>query len=86
MAAEWPRRAIFIDLRTTQHGDLAQSLGCELDEMALVKVDAQAHQCGWRLCRWRYDLQGRAVILAAAQGAMAGLALNMDLLAGTAAH
>ena len=81
------RRAIFIDLRTTQHSDLAQSLGCELDEMALVKVDAQARtNVAGVYAAGDMTSRGRAVILAAAQGAMAGLALNMDLLAGTAAH
>jgi len=81
------RRAIFIDLRTAQHSDLAQSLGCELDEMALVKVDAQARtNVAGVYAAGDMASRGRAVILAAAQGAMAGLALNMDLLAGSVAQ
>lgn len=81
------RRAIFIDLRTTQHSDLAQSLGCELDGMGLVKVDAQARtNVAGVYAAGDITTPGRAVILAAAQGAMAGLALNMDFLAGSATH
>jgi thioredoxin reductase len=75
------RHALFINLGTGQHTDLMATLGCDLNEMGFVKVDAQG----------RTNIPGvyvagdmsspmRAVIFAASQGAAAGIWLNMALM------
>jgi len=75
------RHALFINLSTGQHADLVTTLGCDLNEMGFVKVDAQG----------RTNVPGvyvagdmsspmRAVIFAASQGAAAGIWLNMALM------
>lgn len=76
------RHAIFLNLKTSQHPDLVTTLGCEVDEMGFVQVDAQG----------RTNVAGvyaagdmanpmRAVIFAASQGAAVGVWLNMALMA-----
>lgn len=76
------RHALFLNLKTSQHADLAATLGCEINAMGFVQVDEQA----------RTTVDGvyaagdmthpmRAVIFAAAQGAAAGIWLNMALMA-----
>lgn len=76
------RHALFLNLKTSQHPDLVATLGCAVNEMGFVQVDAQA----------RTTVDGvyaagdmtnpmRAVIFAAGQGAAAGIWLNMALLA-----
>ena len=75
------RHAIFLNLRTSQHTDLAATLGCEIDAMGFVKVDAQARtNVAGAYAAGDMTTQGRAVIFAAAQGAMAGIALSRELL------
>ena len=75
------RHAIFLNLRTSQQSDLAAALGFEVNAMGFVQADAQG----------RTNVAGvyaagdmtsplRAVIFAAAQGAAAGIWLNMALM------
>lgn len=75
------RRALFINLRTSQHTDLAQSLGCTLDEMGLVQVDTQGHTnvAGVYAAGDMTSLM-RAVIFATSQGAAAGIWINVALM------
>lgn len=77
------RHALFLNLRTSQQSDLAAALGCEINAMGFVQVDAQArtnvagvHAAG--------DMTNpmRAVIFATAQGAAAGIWLNVELMGG----
>ncbi len=76
------RHALFLNLKTSQQSDLVATLGCEINAMGFVQVDEQA----------RTTVDGvyaagdmtnpmRAVIFASAQGAAAGIWLNMALLA-----
>ena len=75
------RHALFLNLRTSQQSDLAAALGCEIDEMGFVKVDAQARTNVTSVyAAGDMTSPGRAVIFAAAQGAMAGIRLTVDLL------
>ena len=76
------RHALFINLRTVQHSDLVATLGCEVNAMGFVQADTQ----GRTTVAGVYaagDLTSpqRAVIFAAAQGAAAGIWLNMALMA-----
>lgn len=77
------RHALFLNLRTSQHTELAAALGCEINDMGFVQTDAQA----------RTNVAGvyaagdmtnpmRAVIFASAQGAAAGIWLNVELMGG----
>lgn len=76
------RHALFLNLRTSQHSDLAAGLGCEIDALGFVKVDAQAHtNVAGVYAAGDMTTPGRTVTFAAAQGAMAGIVLNMALLA-----
>jgi thioredoxin reductase len=76
------RHALFVNLRTSQHSDLAAGLGCALDENGLVKVDVQGRTNVTSVYA-AGDMTSpmRAVIFAAAQGATAGIWLNMALMA-----
>jgi len=76
------RHALFLNLKTDQHPSLIAALGCELDGMGFVQVDEQmrttvdgVYAAGDMTSRMR------AVIFAAAQGAAAGIWLNMALMA-----
>ena len=81
------RHALFINLRTSQHSDLAAGLGCEIDALGFVKVDAQARtNVAGVYAAGDMTTQARTVIFAAAQGATAGIALNRDLMADPHAH
>jgi len=76
------RHALFVNLRTGQQADLAASLGCEIDEMGFVKVDEQTRtNVAGLYAAGDMSTPARAVIFAAAQGAMAGIQLNMALMA-----
>jgi len=81
------RHALFINLRTSQHSDLAAGLGCEIDAMGVVKVDAQARTNVIGVyAAGDITTQARAVVFTAAQGAMAGITLNLDLMADPQTH
>ena len=81
------RHAIFLNLRTSQHSDLAAGLGCEIDALGFVKVDAQARtNVAGVYAAGDMTTQARTVIFAAAQGATAGIALNHELMADPHAH
>jgi thioredoxin reductase len=80
------RHALFLNIKTSQH-DLVATLGCEVNEMGFVQVDEQM----------RTTVDGvyaagdmtspmRAVIFAAAQGAAAGIWLNLALMAESQAR
>ena len=76
------RHALFLNLRTSQHADLATSLGCALNAMGFVQADAQGRtNVASVYAAGDMTSPQRAVIFAAAQGAAAGIALNMALLA-----
>lgn len=75
------RHALFLNLRTSQHAELAAALGCEIDVMGFVQVDAQARTNVTSVyAAGDMTSPGRAVIFAAAQGAMAGIALSRELM------
>lgn len=81
------RHALFLNLRTSQHSELATTLGCEIDAMGFVKVDAQARTNVANVyAAGDMTTQARTVIFAAAQGATAGIALNHELMADPHAH
>lgn len=81
------RHALFINLRTSQHSDLAAGLGCAIDAMGFVKVDAQARtNVAGVYAAGDMTTQARTVIFAAAQGATAGIALNHELMADPHTH
>ena len=76
------RHALFLNLRTSQHSDLVAALGCETNAMGFVEVDDQARTTVAGLyAAGDMTSPARAVIFAAAQGAMAGIRLNMALMA-----
>lgn len=75
------RRALFLNLKTSQQ-PLVATLGCEVDEMGFVKVDEQGHTTvDGVYAAGDMTSRMRAVIFAAAQGAAAGIWINMALLA-----
>jgi thioredoxin reductase len=76
------RHALFLNLKTSQHADLVATLGCEINAMGFVQVDAQA-QTNVPGVYAAGDMTHpmRAVVFAAAQGAAAGIWLNMALMA-----
>lgn len=81
------RHALFINLRTGQHSNLVATLGCEINAMGFVQADTQ----GRTTVAGVYaagDMTSplRAVVFSAAQGAAAGIWLNMELMAGSAPH
>lgn len=76
------RHALFINLRTGQHSDLVATLGCELNAMGFVQADAQGRtNVAGVYAAGDLTSPQRAVIFAAAQGAAAGIWLNMALMA-----
>lgn len=76
------RHALFLNLRTSQRSELAATLGCEIDVMGFVKVDDQiCTTVAGVYAAGDMANPARAVIFAAAQGAMAGIRLNMALMA-----
>jgi len=75
------RHALFINLGTGQHGDLVTTLGCDLNEMGFVKVDAQGRtNVPGVYVAGAMSSNRQAVIFAASQGAAAGIWLNMALM------
>ena len=76
------RHALFINLRTGQHSDLAATLGCELNEMGFVQADTQGRtNVAGVYAAGDLTSPMRAVIFSVAQGAAAVIWLNMELMA-----
>ncbi len=75
------RHALFLNIKTSQH-DLVAALGCEVNEMGFVQVDEQMRTTVAGVYA-AGDMASpmRAVIFATAQGAAAGIWINMALLA-----
>lgn len=76
-----PRKAIFVRPITSQHSDFAAQLGCEMTENGLVKID----MLGRTTTKGVYaagDMASpvRQLIVAAMQGGMAGVGINVDLV------
>lgn len=75
-----PRRALFLPTLPRQHSDLPERLGCELTEIGLVKVNAD----GLTTVPGVYAagdlaLRRHSVVVASADGAIAGIAINHEL-------
>jgi len=74
------RRALFIHPVSTQHSDLPARLGCTLNEVGLIQVDATAHTgVPGVYAAGDMTTMARAIVFAAAQGAMAAVNINMEL-------
>jgi len=77
---ELPRRALFLPTLPRQHSDLAERLGCVLTDYGLVKVDS----AGLTTVPGVYAagdlaLRRHQVVVASADGAIAGIAINHEL-------
>ncbi|HYU31461.1 MAG TPA: NAD(P)/FAD-dependent oxidoreductase, partial [Thermoanaerobaculia bacterium] len=75
-----PRHALFLPTLPRQHSDLAERLGCELTVYGLVKVDA----AGLTTVPGVYAagdlaLRRHQVVVASADGAIAGITINHEL-------
>lgn len=75
-----PRRALFLPTLPRQHSDLPERLGCELTDFGLVKVNAD----GLTTVPGVYAagdlaLRRHSVVVASADGAIAGIAINHEL-------
>ena len=75
-----PRRALFLPTLPRQHSDLAERLGCELTNFGLLQVNAD----GLTTVPGVYAagdlaLRRHQVVVASADGAIAGIAINHDL-------
>jgi len=76
------RHALFLNLRTSQQSKLAATLGCEINAMGFVQADAQGRtNVAGVYAAGDMTSPQRAVIFAAAQGAAAGIWLNVALMA-----
>lgn len=73
-----PRRKVFFSTRQFQHSPLAEKLGCRFNERGTVRTDirqASGVPGVWVAGDAAKDVQ--SVIVAAAEGAKAGMAINM---------
>jgi thioredoxin reductase len=78
--ARLARRALYLRPKLTQHTDLAAQLGCTFTEMGMVQVDAMMRtSVAGVYAAGDMTTMHRQVIVAAAHGATAGGALNMEL-------
>lgn len=78
-----PRHALFLPTVQRQHSDLPERLGCELTDFGLVQVNAD----GLTTVPGVYAagdlaLRRHQVVVASADGAIAGIAINHDLAWG----
>ncbi len=78
-----PRHALFLPTRPRQHSGLAERLGCALTDLGLVQVNAD----GLTTVPGVYAagdlaLRRHQVVVASADGAIAGIAINHDLAWG----
>jgi thioredoxin reductase len=78
-----PRHGLFLPTAPRQHSDLPERLGCELTDFGLVKVNAD----GLTTVPGVYAagdlaLRRHQVVVASADGAIAGVAINHDLTWG----
>lgn len=78
-----PRHALFLPTLPRQHSDLAERLGCELSDFGFVQVNAD----GLTTTPGVYAagdlaLRRHQVVVASADGAIAGIAINHDLTWG----
>ena len=78
-----PRHALFLPTLPRQHSDLAERLGCALTDLGLVQVNAD----GLTTVPGVYAagdlaLRRHQVVVASADGAIAGIAINQDLTWG----
>ncbi len=75
------RRALFIQPAATQHSDLPAQLGCTINDLGLVVVDPQARtSVAGVYAAGDMTTMARAIVFAAAQGAMAAVRINMELV------
>lgn len=78
--ARLARRALYLRPTLLQHTDLAAKLGCTFTEMGFVQVDAMMRtSVAGVYAAGDMTTMHRQVIVAAAHGATAGGALNMEL-------
>jgi thioredoxin reductase len=81
--SDLPRHALFLPTLPRQHSDLPERLGCELTEYGLVQVNAD----GLTTVPGVYAagdlaLRKHQIVVASADGAIAGVAINHDLAWG----
>jgi thioredoxin reductase len=73
--------ALFAHVPFTQHGNIAQMLGCELTENGLIKTDELQHtSIAGVYAAGDNCTMGRAVSTAIASGTRAGASINRDLV------
>ena len=76
-----PRSALFLRTFPRQHSDLAEKLGCDFTSFGLVQVDAQGKtSVPGVYAAGDLALRVHQVVVAAADGSIAGMAINHDLL------
>ncbi len=75
------RKAIFIAPTVTQHSDFATQLGCEVNQNGIVKIDPQGRtNVAGVYAAGDIAYPARQLIIAASQGALAGIGINVDLI------
>ena len=75
------RKALFLRTFPRQHSDLAEKLGCDFTSFGLVQVDAQGKtSVPGVYAAGDMALRVHQVVVAAADGSIAGMAINHDLL------
>ncbi len=76
------RHALFIQPLSTQHSDLPAQVGCTINAMGLVVVDEQGRtSVAGVYAAGDMTTLARTVVFAVAQGAMAAVTINMELVA-----
>ncbi len=75
------RKALFIAPITTQHSDFSAQLGCEITPNGTTKIDNFGHTTVKGIyAAGDMSFGARQLIIAASQGAFAGIGINVDLV------